>query len=930
MADQAPAKKLFDPRLFGARCDECPLRTRRWGEPCPPEIHEGAKALVIGEAPGEEEVEHCRPFVGRSGQEANGSFATAGFAREELSWINGVQCRPPKNDFNLLLHEIARENKQRRKDGLADIPDPRTCCRPFLLHFVHRHRNIVTLGGKGLQSLVDDFEISPLSIRGGPLFLALARDGTVRWLDGVDANTDATHYDGAQILRVLPTLHPAFVLRRRRWTKVFRADVARAVRWFTGRLGWTPPQMQLFPSVAEIRRFLLEERHAFWSIDYETDDKESLVANVRCLGISTKDRAILIGFRSIDGHAMMSPQDEAEVKQILRQFLLDRTRVKCGHNAGYYDRIVAHRHLGVVPVPMLDTILIHRAVDGELPHNLGFVGSFYTDVTAWKADHTATTAQTDEDLGTYCMTDCVVDARCLEPLLQAAQMRNQMPVLEMDHKIQGVCANMHILGMPVDQVRRAQRERELVQGYQKRKKDGTPLLDGKGKPIFVDGIIQHRARCIAMSGDHKHNPGSYPQVRELLFGKWGFTPDPKDFTELGEPTTSDDVIRKLMFKPGVKPYQYDYLKSLRWYRRLTKYRGTYVAKIKPCTEFIDDDGLLEDEADELEKKQSGKGRGDRKVKERKRGIVLLDGRMHPGWNAHVAVSGRLSSSDPINGQNFPKVLRDIIWCGDGYLFIYADMDQIELRFVSALAGAARYLEVFWNAYKVRGKLKTKADKDAIKLNPKYDPHAATAAMIFGKLWDAANDKDKNKMRDFAKRFAYAVLYGAEPPTVHDVIISSENNDGELIYADMKLSQTRRNIDAWLGANPEIERWHRDVFSEFCKQGYLVEPVLGRRRDFLDGEDDSENEVRNFKPQAGGAAIVSAATLELVDGPLPFFKWGPNTGLINQCHDALLFQVPKDKAEWASGEVQAAMTRFVPGLDVPFTASGKIIERWDEG
>jgi len=80
----------------------------------------------------------------------------------------------------------------------------------------------------------------------------------------------------------------------------------------------------------------------------------------------------------------------------------------------------------------------------------------------------------------------------------------------------------------------------------------------------------------------------------------------------------------------------------------------------------------------------------------------------------------------------------------------------------------------------------------------------------------------------------------------------------------------------------------------------------------------------------GAAAVNLATIELVEGPLPFFKWGPNSGLVTQTHDALLFEVPESKAEWAKQQVNEAMNQSFPCLQVPLTASAKIITSWDQG
>ncbi len=57
-----------------------------------------AKAILIGEAPGENEDKTGIPFVGRAGKLLNEFLENAGISREnDLYIINTVKCRPPQN-----------------------------------------------------------------------------------------------------------------------------------------------------------------------------------------------------------------------------------------------------------------------------------------------------------------------------------------------------------------------------------------------------------------------------------------------------------------------------------------------------------------------------------------------------------------------------------------------------------------------------------------------------------------------------------------------------------------------------------------------------------------------------------------------------------------------------------------------------------------
>lgn len=56
-----------------------------------------ARIMLIGEAPGEFEVEQGKPFVGRSGSILEDTLAEAGVSREEVYITNLVKVRPPDN-----------------------------------------------------------------------------------------------------------------------------------------------------------------------------------------------------------------------------------------------------------------------------------------------------------------------------------------------------------------------------------------------------------------------------------------------------------------------------------------------------------------------------------------------------------------------------------------------------------------------------------------------------------------------------------------------------------------------------------------------------------------------------------------------------------------------------------------------------------------
>ncbi len=87
-----------------SRCRACPLWEGRtnvvFGEGAP-----DARVMVVGEAPGKNEDEQGRPFVGAAGKNLDELLALAGLAREEVFIANVLKCRPPGNR-NPLTEEI--------------------------------------------------------------------------------------------------------------------------------------------------------------------------------------------------------------------------------------------------------------------------------------------------------------------------------------------------------------------------------------------------------------------------------------------------------------------------------------------------------------------------------------------------------------------------------------------------------------------------------------------------------------------------------------------------------------------------------------------------------------------------------------------------------------------------------------------------------
>lgn len=158
-------------------CTACGLAASR-NRVVPGERPPGARVLLIGEAPGREEDEGGRPFVGRSGRLLDELLADAGLDRSQLAVVNTVKCRPPGNRTPL------------RREAAT--------CRPWLDRQVAvvDPAVVVTLGGSALA-----WALGP----GHRLRTERGRVHRVRLTDAGGVRGRA--YD------VVPTYHPAAALR---------------------------------------------------------------------------------------------------------------------------------------------------------------------------------------------------------------------------------------------------------------------------------------------------------------------------------------------------------------------------------------------------------------------------------------------------------------------------------------------------------------------------------------------------------------------------------------------------------------------------------------------------------------------------------------------------------------------------------------------
>jgi len=317
---------------------------------------------MVGEAAGEEEAKYGKPFIGGAGAWLSNLCRAAKIDRNQASIVNCIGCKPPGNKFptspqfpeaavadlsQRLAEAASRHGKESREyQRLSilwhDLPDLRDgheavayCRRHHLEPFLaaHKWRRIVALGGEALESLTPRRGI--LIWRGSPLPLR-------------DAIADGP--------RVMPTLHPAYVMRNAGLFPVVVQDLRKS-------LEIPPEHYQLYGTIEDLRSFT-SKRFAF---DLEWDPNGKIT---------------ICGLSDHCYSSVVVPFEPGYINELRRIF--ESAEALIGHNIIGADT----RHLDKlgwrITAEMHDTMLKQHLVQPDFKHDLGFVASLFTNKVFWK------------------------------------------------------------------------------------------------------------------------------------------------------------------------------------------------------------------------------------------------------------------------------------------------------------------------------------------------------------------------------------------------------------------------------------------------------------------------------------------------------------------------------------------------------------------
>ena len=354
----------------------------------------------------------------------------------------------------------------------------------------------------------------------------------------------------------------------------------------------------------------------------------------------------------------------------------------------------------------------------------------------------------------------------------------------------------------------------------------------------------------------RFNLASPKQLGEVLFDILKLDPKAKK-TKTGQYATGEDVLSKMAAKHKI-------VDDILNFRELTKLKSTYVDAIPEL-------------------------------------INPKTGRIHTSYAQAVAVTGRLSSTNP-NLQNIPirsergkEIRKAFIPREPHRVLVSADYSQIELRIVAAISADPNMCEAF------------KQGKDI---------HTATAAKVYG----ISESEVTKEMRYKAKSVNFGIIYG-------------QGAFGLAENLGISRTEAKEIIDNYKREFPNIQKYMDQQINNAKELGY-VETLMGRKR-WLRDINSSNFTVRGFaernainSPIQGSAADMIKLAMIRVHQEMKKKHW--ESKMILQVHDELVFDAVSSELPALKELILSCMTgAMVLPNEVPVEAEIGVGKNWLE-
>ncbi|MEK7112980.1 MAG: DNA polymerase, partial [Patescibacteria group bacterium] len=357
-------------------CILCPLHKTAKSICIPGRGSESPKFLFVGQAPGQDEDQQNKVFVGPAGQFLLDAIKEYDLLPARLT--NTVRCFPPQ-DREPRVEEVEK-------------------CRLYLMQEIEEVKPniIVALGNIALKALT--------------------------------GKTGITTYSGRVVgkigeSKVFALYHPSYILREPQNVYWFELHLKELQKLGGGIKKVPVPQVQHLTPNQALSVLTLYDKPPFVTFDYETTclnpfEKDAMI---RCCGFHIEDRTLVV-------------ENNGEDFTKLMEWFIQSDFKKCAHNM-IFESIWSLVKFGAIPRNLVfDTMLLHYLMDENKPHDLEYVAGSMIGVSPW--DLAATMKENNWDnqnvpfgvLAEYCGKDVCYTHRVMELLKYQIKEKTFSPV----------------------------------------------------------------------------------------------------------------------------------------------------------------------------------------------------------------------------------------------------------------------------------------------------------------------------------------------------------------------------------------------------------------------------------------------------------------------------------------------------------------------
>lgn len=341
-----------------------------------------AKILIVGEAPGKNEIEAGIPFVGASGQELVHMLTEAGIAESDCMFTNVINFRPADN---LVANFFATSKKKAAEIGATSY------CGKYALP-------IVFAGIKDLEQLINAVKPNVVVATGNiALWACTGELGILKWRGSeMQGQINETKF------KCIPIVHPAAILRNWSWRWFTVVDLRRVRREASfpelQRPGYNFVIRPSFDSVVSRLQQLYDsvsEAPLKLAVDIETRTR-----HIACIGLAWTNRnAICIPLLCIEDDEGYWPKaEEVEIWWLLYCLLTHKNCEVIGQNF-MYDNQYFVRRAGFACNLVDDTMMKMHVCFPGAKKGLDFISSVFCKYHRfWKEEGKDWALKMDEDV----------------------------------------------------------------------------------------------------------------------------------------------------------------------------------------------------------------------------------------------------------------------------------------------------------------------------------------------------------------------------------------------------------------------------------------------------------------------------------------------------------------------------------------------------